>query len=294
DDVLADVQPRLLADPIANNVALAMLDQARRSGEQAGAVWSETPDGQIDLAAIGVARSGLHRHRPRPLALVAGDHVSTADFATLAGVVAERFEPKGIIVPIRAATELAAALVSGTDGVAVRVSEVTRFYHLRVEALRAPAEPAPGRLRAARADDLDLLEAFGIGFQQDAFGADASDGSIDVVGLRALFAAKTADDCVWLWDHPTDGPVSMTAATVPVGRVARIQGVYTPPERRRAGYAAACVAAQVNELADRGVEGCVLFADLANPWSNALYRRLGFEPRQVTANVALEASSEER
>lgn len=286
-DVLTDVQPRLLADPIANNVALAMIDQARRSGEGVDAVWSATPDGHIDLAAIGMARAELHGHRARPLALVAGNHTTTADFAALADAIAERFQPKGISGPIRPATELAAAIAARAAGVAARVSELNRFYHLGVEALRPPAKPAEGQLRAARADDLDLLEAFGIGFQRDAFGADASDGSIDVAGLRALLAAKTADKCVWLWEHPTKGPVSMTAATVPVGGIARIQSVYTPPENRRAGYAAACVAAQVNELAERGVEGCVLFADLTNPGSNALYRRLGFEPLEVTANVAL-------
>ena len=290
DDVLTDVQPGLLADPVGNNVALAMIDQARRSGDGVNAVWSTTRDGHVDLAAIGMARADKNGHLSRPLALIAGDHVTTADLAALAEVVAERFKPKGVGGPIGPASELAAALVARADGVALRVSEVNRFYHLRVEALRSPTERTPGRLRSAVADDLDLLEQFGIGFQRAAFGADRSDGNIDVAGLRALLAAKTADNCVWLWEHPIEGPVSMTAATVPVGGVARIQSVYTPPENRRAGYAAACVAAQVIELADRGVEGCVLFADLANPWSNALYRRLGFEPHRVTANVMLEAA----
>ena len=52
--------------------------------------------------------------------------------------------------------------------------------------------------------------------------------------------------------------------------------VYTPPERRRRGYAGACVAALSAAALDVADE-CILYAQLANPTSNGLYRRLGYE-----------------
>jgi predicted GNAT family acetyltransferase len=68
----------------------------------------------------------------------------------------------------------------------------------------------------------------------------------------------------------------MASASEPVCGVARVQYVYTPPDRRAAGYATACVEQTSRMLTGRGVR-CVLFTDLANPTSNAIYRRIGYE-----------------
>ena len=57
----------------------------------------------------------------------------------------------------------------------------------------------------------------------------------------------------------------------------RIGPVYTPPELRGRGYASA-LTAQVSQLQlDRGKRFCFLYTDLANPTSNAIYRRIGYE-----------------
>ena len=58
----------------------------------------------------------------------------------------------------------------------------------------------------------------------------------------------------------------------------RIGFVYTPPERRRRGYATGCVAALSERLLANGAERCMLYAQLHNPTSNAIYRRMGYEP----------------
>jgi len=60
--------------------------------------------------------------------------------------------------------------------------------------------------------------------------------------------------------------------------VCRIGLVFTPPERRRCGYATACVAALSERLLAAGADQCTLFAQLQNPTSNAIYRRMGYEP----------------
>jgi predicted GNAT family acetyltransferase len=52
--------------------------------------------------------------------------------------------------------------------------------------------------------------------------------------------------------------------------------VYTPPKLRQHGYAGACVGAMSAELVARGLR-CILYTDLANPTSNSIYRKLGYE-----------------
>ena len=86
--------------------------------------------------------------------------------------------------------------------------------------------------------------------------------------------ARVAREQFWVWDD--GGTVSMASRVGTVAGVVRVQYVYTPPDRRGAGYATACVEQMSRVLTDRGLR-CVLFTDLANPTSNAIYRRIGYE-----------------
>ena len=56
-----------------------------------------------------------------------------------------------------------------------------------------------------------------------------------------------------------------------------MNAVYTPPEWRGRGYATAAVATLSSELLGEGYAMCVLYTDLANPTSNRIYRRIGYE-----------------
>jgi predicted GNAT family acetyltransferase len=77
----------------------------------------------------------------------------------------------------------------------------------------------------------------------------------------------------WLWDGGE--PMSMAVSRKPVEGVVRVAGVYTPPEKRKRGYAAACVHALSKHMRDAGYR-CALYTDLANPTSNSIYRRIGY------------------
>jgi predicted GNAT family acetyltransferase len=80
-----------------------------------------------------------------------------------------------------------------------------------------------------------------------------------------------------LWT--VDGrPVSQATARGPIVGMARIGPVYTPPELRGHGYAAAATAAAAQWAIDAGATRVLLFTDLANPTSNRLYPRIGFVP----------------
>jgi predicted GNAT family acetyltransferase len=79
---------------------------------------------------------------------------------------------------------------------------------------------------------------------------------------------------VGLWED--DGrPVSMAYASPANGGVTRISGVWTPPELRGHGYASGVVAALSTARLEAG-EACMLYTDLANRTSNAIYQAMGY------------------
>jgi predicted GNAT family acetyltransferase len=80
-----------------------------------------------------------------------------------------------------------------------------------------------------------------------------------------------------LWET-ADGPVSLAGATRAVAGQARIGPVYTPPGRRGRGFGGAVTATVSQAAKDAGVAEVLLYTDLANPTSNALYQRLGYRP----------------
>jgi predicted GNAT family acetyltransferase len=69
----------------------------------------------------------------------------------------------------------------------------------------------------------------------------------------------------------------MAAATGPVEAMSRIGSVYTSPVERGHGYGAAVTSAVCRWVLDHGARDVVLHADLANPVSNAIYQRIGFQ-----------------
>jgi predicted GNAT family acetyltransferase len=67
--------------------------------------------------------------------------------------------------------------------------------------------------------------------------------------------------------------------------------VYTPPEHRRHGFAAAVTAAASDAALRAGARDVVLLTDLANATANALYPRLGYRPVDDRLEVELRPRS---
>jgi predicted GNAT family acetyltransferase len=166
--------------------------------------------------------------------------------------------------------------VSGEASVAAQFAggwaERTRSPAVPFQAMRlyevdvvARASPGRGRFRLAQASDRDTLVAWMLAFQV-AIGELGFDGA-------ALVDRRMAAGQFFVWDD--EGPVCMAAHGDPVAGVVRVSYVFTPPERRGRGYAQACVGELSAEMRARGLR-CALFADLGNPTSNAIYRRLGY------------------
>jgi predicted GNAT family acetyltransferase len=70
----------------------------------------------------------------------------------------------------------------------------------------------------------------------------------------------------------------MAAVTAPAAGVARVGPVYTPPAHRRRGHGSAVTAAATTAAIAGGAEDVVLYTDLANATSNAIYQAIGYRP----------------
>ncbi len=134
-----------------------------------------------------------------------------------------------------------------------------------------PPPPPPGRARVATAGDRELLVEWTNAFHREANESGRPDSG-PVVDSRLAFGGQ------WLWESETGEPVATAARTPVVGGMARVAPVYTPPERRGQGYGGAVTVAVSQAAQESGAREVVLFTDLANPTSNALYQRLGYRP----------------
>ncbi|MBU3068150.1 GNAT family N-acetyltransferase [Nocardia sp. NEAU-G5] len=146
-----------------------------------------------------------------------------------------------------------------------RRSEVVGHQLLyRLGGLVAP-RPTAGRARLAQQSDRAVLEDL-----TKVFAEKDTSVSFDQVGERLSYNG------IWLWE--VDGlPVSVASLSRSVAGIVRVGLVATPPEHRGHGYAAA-VTHHVSRVAlETGNHEVLLFTDKANPTSNGIYQRLGYE-----------------
>jgi hypothetical protein len=131
-----------------------------------------------------------------------------------------------------------------------------------------PTKPPPGVLRLAVPGDIALVESWAESFVRDTH--------VGALGNEQLAPQLIAEQALYIWD---DGqPRSMAAARGPTPNGIRIGFVYTPDEFRGRGYASACVAGVSQVQLDAGRTFCFLYTDLANPTSNSIYSKMGYEP----------------
>ena len=126
----------------------------------------------------------------------------------------------------------------------------------------------PGRCDSPGREDRALLITWLDGFAADT-GHSPEDAGVAVD--RYL-----DEQSVWIWDRRWSRSPWPHAAPV-VGGVARIGPVYTPPEQRRRGYATTCVE-QLSRRIEEDDHVAILYTQLSNPTSNAIYQRIGYEP----------------
>ena len=241
----------LASRPVEHNAILTLL-HARATRPVPGRYWIAEDAGSV-LAVVFQS--------PRDYSAA----VTPMDDAHVEAVVQE-IDGEGVRLPGIIGEAPTAARFAGLWTEVTRSGAVPvggqRLYAL--DRLALPAEVA-GALRPALPADLSVVLEWSKAFSAETETPGRSaDELAELVGRRLY----------WLWD--AGGPVSMAAHTDPLAGVSRVHAVYTPLGHRGRGYAAACVGRLSERLAGEGLR-CILYTDLANPTSNAIYRRLGYE-----------------
>lgn len=211
-----------------------------------------------------------------PHNLVVADPASDRALDVLLDAVrAEGLELPGVVGNVPHVHPTAARLAAAA-GRTARVALRQGVYALT--ALHRVPE-TPGGYRAATRADRGLLMRWLTAFGDEAFAADdVGSPNRDRERLSRILDARLADpdSNLWFWED-ADQPVSLAGSSGRTPSGIRVGPVYTPPEHRRRGYATALVAALTAWLLEQGHRTCFLYTDLANPTSNAIYERIGYE-----------------
>jgi ribosomal protein S18 acetylase RimI-like enzyme len=254
--LLATAGEFLRSRPVEHNVFLSIVE-ARIAEPLPGRYWWVVDDGAVVGAAF---QSPLDFFAGiTPMSRAATDAIADAMASTapdLPGVIGD------------AAT---AATFAGTWASRLHTpanpEEGQRIYRLRT---LVPPRDVPGSLRPASAADRDTLVRWTLGFDRDT-GLSQPGTDAETAADHNLRAGRMV-----VWDH--DGAVSMALTRGPVEGVARVGLVYTPPEHRGRGYASACVAGVSAHVLATDSDSCILYTQLSNATSNAIYRAIGYEP----------------
>ncbi|MGI8815400.1 MAG: GNAT family N-acetyltransferase [Pseudonocardia sp.] len=260
------------ADPVTHTVALTLV--AQRLGPMGADDVGTLLTVHDGAAVIGAAL----RTPPHPLVVSAlPESAASAAARALLG-----HDPELNLVggPCPRPEAFAGAWCAAT-GASARTVIANRLFRLGE---LTPPFGVPGRARRADAADqadLELACRWQQAFVREAV-PDASVPNRDHVRRQLAGGGATM-----FWELPDGEPVAMARASEPVSGMSRIGPVYTPPERRGRGYGSAVTAATSRWALDAGVRDVVLFTDLANPISNAIYPRLGYRPVHDAVQLAL-------
>jgi predicted GNAT family acetyltransferase len=207
--------------------------------------------------------------RTPPHNLVLSETSAPAAVEALAGDVADAFdELPGVVGPKDVSLRFAELWYRATGQKAERAMANRAF---RAETVRAP-RAVSGSMRRAGAADRPLLVDWIAAFQDEAMGGRSHRSADDAVDD---YLARS-EGGLFLWE---DGePVSLAGCGSPTPNGIRIGPVYTPPASRGRGYASALTAELTSLQLSSGRRFCFLFTDLANPTSNRIYERIGYEP----------------
>jgi RimJ/RimL family protein N-acetyltransferase len=261
DEYAAGVGGYLRATPVEHTVELGALQTLLARGPNA--FGSQQPIfGWWRAAGEDITAAAFHTP-PYPMLLSGPPEAMPALAAELA---ARSRELPGVNGPDATATLFAAAWRERA-GLPASVHRRSRLF--RLGQLTAPVPRPPGTARLAGRDDIGLLRRWFSDFSaetNDVLG-DAGRELQDRVGYGGLM----------LWEV-SGTPVSMAGCGRPASGVVRVGPVFTPAAQRGRGFGGAATAAVSRAALDAGAAEVVLFTDLANPTSNALYARIGYRP----------------
>ena len=262
-DTFAETVGDLLrAEPVRHTVPLTVVATMRARG--ASAFGDDPPRYGWHTGDRGLVDGAFLQTPPFPLLVAELPAGSAADLIRLLA------EDGGLPAAANMSSNDEAALSAGwsvATGGSTSAAQRQRLF--RLDHL-TPLDPVPpGAARVAGPDDRELLIEWA-----DAFGREA-EGVVRDGGRSVDDRLSHAGLTLWEVDRQ---PVAMAGRTRDAAGVVRIGPVYTAPAHRQRGYGGAVTTAVTQAALDAGAAAVVLFTDLANPTSNALYERLGYRP----------------
>jgi uncharacterized protein len=283
----------------AEGIDVRMLEDAAEFLREAGPLL--LPNEALENLIFGIAGTivAAPSHYPERrfwLATLGGDPVAAA----------LRTPPYNLVLARPRGADALAALVSaiedelpGVVGAHPEVDEFVRLWSerhgvvprvLREQGIYAletvqPIPRPPGAARVATLGDRPLLLEWISAFGEEVLAGD-DPGRVEAV--KVVEHRLGADDGGFLlWEDGRE-PVSAASWGGPTPNGVRIGPVYTPPALRGRGYATALTAELSQRQLDGGRSFCVLYTDLANPTSNAIYERIGYVRVGESAMVAFD------
>lgn len=255
---LARAEPWLLEKEDSNNLFLS-LAYARVSSpqrEEPGVFYVTVEEG-------GVVVGCVLRTPPHKVLLT---HLPLDAAPAIAEALVARFDTiPSVLGPKEQAIAVAEAWVQRRGG------HWSEGMHQRLYRLDQvdPPEDVDGGVRPADLGDVAVTTRWGGDFT-------AETGVGPPPSVAGMAGRISAGD-VFIWDVEGE-PRCMAVASGRTPRGVRVGYVYTPPAHRRQGFASGLVAALSQRLLDEGSDFCMLYTDLGNPTSNAIYERLGYRP----------------
>jgi predicted GNAT family acetyltransferase len=240
-EFLERAEPLLLADEARHNLLLGIAGTVRDQPE----VYAEARFWLVDgAAAMQTPPYNVIVAKPR-------------DHAALAALVATiDVELPGITAAVPEVDDFVA--LWGRPAELVRSDNIWELREL------VPPAPVAGAPREATRDDLELLVEW-----WSYVGAPD-----ELVRQQVEQRLDSADGGITLWEVDHE-PVSLCGYGSPTPNGIRIGLVYTPPEQRGRGYAAA-VTAEVSRRQLERRRFCFLYTDATNATAERVYARLGY------------------
>lgn len=196
-----------------------------------------------------------------------GNKLEEASHYAIDQLIANKVNLPGVVGPKDVADLFTNIWVKKT-GVTPQIGMDQRIYQLKEVKIE---QKTTGLLRPAEKADISLLTDWIHEFTKVTLGALPNDECV----RRANKMVEQGTAYVW---QVGDEVVSMVSKTRPTENGITVSFVFTPPNHQRNGYATASVAAFSQLLLDEGYKYCTLYTDLANPTSNSIYMKIGYEP----------------
>lgn len=277
---LQEAGPLLTAEPVLGSVIASYTERIVRQGESFRGAWAEVgadfdawwlvvrdESGGVVSAAMRTAPFAPYP----PFVLPMPESAAVA----LARALHDRGERLGGANGALPAAQILAGETVRLGGGTVEVGQHTRLF----EALSVQVPPAPpGVLRLLRPDEAELglawFRAFGREADEQA-GRTEGHGEGGHITLDDILT-RIEDRGMWVFESPAGEVVHLTGVNLPAYGVSRVGPVYTPREHRGRGIAGYVVGELTRRGLADGTRMC-LFTDQANPISNKIYERLGYQ-----------------